>query len=138
MLERPTIPLIDTNILISFFTVDAHTQQAQALFQKHPCYLNHFVLAETSNFLLNKYSSSLATGAIRMLLASTRNFRFLDVPDILLLKAHDIMVKFSDNALSFTDCVLLAQGEHHKIPVLTCDLRMQNYKNTLVSNPFQG
>ncbi|MEI6222104.1 MAG: type II toxin-antitoxin system VapC family toxin [bacterium] len=137
MITSTTFPLIDSNILISFFIQDTYTEQARAILLATPCYLNYFVLSETLNFLQNKHSSTKVQIAASVILESPEDFHFLEIDRPLLLKSHAIMTKFSDNAFTFTDSLLLAQGQLLNLVVLTRDRRMQNYTKTQVRDPFQ-
>ena len=133
----PTLYLMDSNILISYFIQDAY-QKRIAEFLTNGCYINHVVFHETLNFLHNKYSPFRSLQAAKIMLTHPHVFIFLDIEPEAEHAAAMIMEQFLDNGLSFVDCVLLAQAEQYRVAgVYTMDKKMQNYRRVRVVNPIE-
>ncbi len=131
---NPYIPLVDSNILISFFIHDVHFESSQSILRKE-IYINDFVVCETLNFLQNKVSFFLSQAAEESIFSSQFIFRRIEISSEVLIKAQEIRQIYADNELQFTDAVLLAQSEIFGLTLYTRDQRMLGYKKATVCCP---
>ena len=131
------IPLLDTNILVSFFIEDYNFIQAKEIISSQGGYINDFILCETLNYIQKKLSTFHVDEVYNEIRYRTENtYSFLEITSELRDKAHIIYQKYIDNNYTFTDCLIPAQAEQLGLKVYTSDIRMQNYKAVEVINPF--
>jgi len=129
-------PIIDSNILISFFTVDKNYENSKKVIYENGGFYNEFILCETLNYIQNKYSHFHSMDAYNLMVKGHNTFFFLPIALELYSIASDIRNKYADNNYTMTDCLILAQAEQLGFKVYTADIRMQNYKAVEVINPF--
>lgn len=129
-------PLADTNVLISFFAEDNNFDIAKDCIYQQGVYINDYIVCELLNNLQKLVHSKYALQVFKKIFGSVETYNFLDITDKQRDKASEIMEKYLDNNFTFTDCLILAQAEEYGLKVYTSDIRMQNYKNVEVINPF--
>ena len=134
MFVNPNIPLVDSNVLISYLTKDKYFDKAKTAISKG-CYYNEFILCEVLNFIQNKYGQTQSILVHDIIFNKPNQFQFLATNYELQIIARDIRQIFKDNNFSFTDSIILAQGKFHKLLVYTDDDKMANYKKVRVINP---
>jgi len=77
------------------------------------CYTNNLVIAESVDLIADYAGPSVATAFLRSLLESEIHvFRDTFEEDF---EAADLMLKFSDQHIGFTDCVTMVQMKRNKI-----------------------
>lgn len=134
-MNYPFSPIVDSNILISFFIEDIHFEKSKQI-MREKVYINDFILCEVSNFIQNKISSYQALKTVNYIFENPEFFHTLPTEKIHLENAKKIMNDYRDNKFTLTDSLILAQGEYHQFHVLTQDLRMQNFPKINIQNPF--
>lgn len=130
-----SIPLVDSNILISFFIQDEYFETASKILSKR-AHVNDYVFTEVVNFIHQKQSAYHAFGAALDILERQDYFIFIPIETNTRVAALDIMQKYLYNRYAFTDSLLLAQAEVLKLKLITTDVRMQNYRSVNVIDPF--
>lgn len=128
-------PLIDTNILIDFFTENQFSKQA-SLVLEGGFYYNIAVLFELSNFLNNRFGAKKTLQIIEVLDSSNPYFQILEITSKHQIKAREIMTKYSDQNLSLVDCILIVQAKEFNLELKTLDQRMTFCKEAKVVKPY--
>lgn len=101
---------VDTGAFLArYLASDQHHRKAQSLWQKvvrqhMPCVTSNFVLDETFTLLARRSSYRFAAEKARTIYASAR-FQILRPDAEVERVAVDLMEKFADQGVSFTDCV---------------------------------
>ena len=128
-------PLIDTNILIDFFTENQFVKQA-TLVLENGFYYNIAVLFELSNFLNNRFGAKKTLQIIEILDNSNPCFEILEINPKHQTKAREIMTKYSDQNLSLVDCILIAQAKEFNLELKTLDQKMTFCKEASITKPY--
>jgi len=128
MIDR-TIPIIDSNVLISYFSEDINFKQTEKMLE-NDFYLNDYILCEVLNFLQNKLSYSASFKAERFIFDTS--FGFLPVSTEVIDIARDIRETYADNKFTFTDCIILAQSQIYEMDIYTNDEKMGSYTKAKV------
>ncbi len=90
MTIKRNVPLIDSNILISYFTEDNNYLKSKELLYQNRCYLNDYILCEILNYIQKKESNYHSVQVYLEIRDSEKLFMFLPVDIDLRNKANDI------------------------------------------------
>lgn len=126
-----SIPIADSNILISFFTKDGNFEKSAKILKKR-VYINDYIICEVLNFLQNRFSYELSAHAENFIFHTPNTFRILPTHYNFYTKALNIRQKYADNLFSFTDAFILAQAEYHRLKISTRDRKLASYKEVEV------
>jgi len=114
---QKNIPLVDSNILIHFFIKSALFEKAKTSL-KNGAYINDCVLAETLNFIQNKFSAYKSLSTAQHIFKYSTLFTCIPIEETDRRSAEQIMKMYLDNSLSYVDSLLLAQAKRFGLDLL--------------------